>query len=185
MALTVLQHEALLALLAQVPALVDSLEGRRSDYPSEVLEWVRAAETALQNVRSPAVAQVATCRARLIEAGRGVHPGDVVVLGRPSVRKVQHASATRALDDAAAVVQALVVDRAPALEEAQRMAAHLVVVARLKGWPTDTAPGRGHHEVLRDVLTRAAADPDLGSVQAHLLTLVGPTDALILLDRAR
>jgi hypothetical protein len=184
MALTVLQYEEFAELLRRVPALVDAMQDRSPDYPRDVLQWLKQVETALENNRSPAVAQLAGCRAMLIQAGRGIRDPDVPMNGRPTTRKVQDATATLVLQRSVAVVEALIADRQRTFDEAERMAGHLVSVARLKGWLAEDSRPRPHQEVLQHLMSRAAQDDDLGNVQAHLVSLVGLRDSLIFLDRA-
>lgn len=184
MALTVLQYEEFVNVLRRVPTLVDSMRDRSTDYPRMVLEWLELVQTALENNRSPTVAQIAGCRAMLIEAGRGIRTPDITFTGRPTARRIQDATATHVLQRSVAVVEAVIGDRQRVFDEAERVAGHLITVANLKGWLAREGNSVSHQQVLQNLIDRAAQDDDLGNLQAHLVSLVGPRDSLIFVDRA-
>jgi hypothetical protein len=183
-ALTVAQYEEILAVLREVPALVDKLEARHSGFFEDVLEWLKHAEQTLTNNRLPAASQIAVYRARLIEAGRGVQQGDLTIVGRPSVTKIKEATAALLLGRSNDVLQALIAGQQPVFQEAERIARQVLALARVKGLvPAPGAEGaRGRF--LQELRDQLAADPDLAPFHAHIIGLVGATDALVLLDRA-
>jgi hypothetical protein len=183
-ALTLLQYEHLVRLLGDVPALVDALEDRRPGFTTDVVDWLRQVEEALADDRLPAVSQVAACRAQLIEARRGVLPAGVVVMGRPTARKVQEAAAARVLERSSDILHGVIADREGVFAEAERVSAQLVVVGGAKGLVAACHDGNSHPEMLRCLQRSLAADGDLAGGYAHLLSLVGSTDVIIVLDRA-
>jgi hypothetical protein len=183
-ALTLLQYEDIVGLLRDVPPLVDALEARRPGFAGDVADWLRRVEQSLEDNRLPAVSQIAAARAQLIEASRGIQPRDIVVLGRPTTRKVRDATAAMAIARSSDVLHAVIAERESTFQEAERVGAGLVVVAGAKGIVAACEDGNSHPAMLRCLQQQLAADPDLASGYAHLLSLVGATDLLIVLDRA-
>jgi hypothetical protein len=106
-------YEEILAILREVPVLVDKLEARHSGFFEDVLDSLKQAEQTLTNIRLPAASQIAVYRARLIEAGRGVQQGDLTIVGRPSVSKIKKATAALLLGRSNDVLQALIAGQQP------------------------------------------------------------------------
>jgi hypothetical protein len=182
MPLTIIQYEEIVALLHDVPKLVDELEARHAGLYDDVLTWMRRAEKVLENNRLPSCSQVATYRAQLIEAGRGVYQPGLHFIGRPTLRKIKEASAALVMGGVNDVLQGAIADRQRVFEEAQRIAQQLVAVAHTKGLPgTSSAFASGGPQMLRDAI---AFDSDISSGYTHLVGLIGSADALLLLDRA-
>ena len=185
MALTVAQYEELVDLLQEVPALVDELEARDSSFLDNVLAWMKRLEKALTRNRLPVVAQVAVHRAELLQAARGVDRGGLRVAGRPSTGKIRDATAAFLLARSAEAVQDTIRERQKVFDEAGRVGQQLLAIARAK---------RLHEPYLWDDATQAslqhlceqmATDSDVGSLYAHLAGMVGRTDVLVILERAR
>lgn len=184
MALNVVQHEEIVSLLWQVPRLVDQLETRGSGFSDNVLAWLKQAEMTLENNRLPAASQIASCRAILIGAARGVHNKDLVFLGRPTARKVQEATATMVLERSNDLLHAVIAERQAVFQEAESISRQVLAVAEAKGLLKACDDGRPHQEFLECLQQQVAADTDLASIYAHLIALVGKTDVLIFFDRA-
>jgi hypothetical protein len=183
MALTVLQTEQIAGLLREVPGFVDGLQARRPGLAGDVVEWLRRAESALENNRLPAVSHLATLRAQLIEAERGVQTTEVTFAGRPTTRKIREATVGVVLERSSDVLHGVIGSRQTVFDEAERITAQLVVVAGAKGLVAKCAEG-SQGEALSCLQQSMAGDPDLASGYAHLLSLVGTTDIVIFLDRA-
>ena len=184
MALNVVQYEEIVSLLLQVPQLVDRLEARRSGFVDDVLAWLRAAETTMENNRLPAVSQVASCRATLIEAARGVQTRELVFVGRPTARKVQEATASLVLERSSDLLHGVIAERQTVFGEAERISGQVMAVAEAKGMIQACGDGRPHQAFLECLQQRVADDADLVNAYAHLVSLVGRTDVLIFFDRA-
>jgi hypothetical protein len=185
MALNVVQYEEIVSLLRQLPSLTDKLEARSTGFPDDVLAWLKQAETTLENNRVPAVSQISALRAMLIEAGRGVRNKEVTFVGRPTNRKVREGTASMALQRSNAVLQDVIAERRTVFEEAERLSRQVLAVSEAKGFVQACDDGRPHDEFLDCLREHVAADADLASVYVHLVSLVGATDVLIFLDRAR
>ena len=184
MALNVVQYEGIVSLLRQVPPLVDKLEARHSGFADEVLAWLKDAESTLESNRLPVVSQISACRAMLIEAARGVQSDDISYAGRPTVRKMQEATASLVLQRGSDLLHAEIAERAAAFQEAERISRQIIAVADVKGMLQTCGDGRSHQAFLACVQEQVAADQDLASVYVHLVALVGKTDVLIFFDRA-
>lgn len=184
MALNVVQYEEIVSLLRQVPGLVDQLEARRSRFVDDVLDWLKRAESAMDNNRLPGVSQIASCRAVLIEATRGVSSKELVFIGRATPRKVQDATASMVLERGNDVLHGVIAERQATFQEAERIAGQVLAVAEAKGLIRACTDGRPHQAVLACLQQAVAADTDLATVYAHLSALVGKTDMLIFFDRA-
>jgi hypothetical protein len=182
-ALTVAQYEEILAVLRRVSPLVDVLESRNAGFYDEVLDWLRLAEKILTDVRLPAASEVAACRGRLIEAGRGAQPAELSFVGRATLRKVREATATDVLRRGNEVLQGVIAERQLVFQEAERIARQLLAVAELKGL-LPTGDAQAQQRFVYELRDRVTEDPGLATAHAHLVGLVGATDTLIFLDRA-
>ena len=184
MALNVVQYEEIVSLLRQVPQLVDQLDARRSGFVGDVLAWLKEAETTMYNNRLPAVSQIASCRAMLIEAARGVQTRELTFVGRPTARKVQEATASLVLERSSDLLHGVIAERQAVFGEAERISRQVMAVAEAKSLVQACRDGRPHAAFLGCLQQRVAEDADLVNVYAHLVSLVGKTDVLIFFDRA-
>lgn len=184
MALNLAQYEEIASLLREVPRLVDRLEARDSAFVQGVLVWLKAVETALQSNRIPAVSQIAAFRATLIGAVRGVRHNEIAVAGRPTPRKIRDATASMVLDRGNQLLHGVIAERQTIFQEAERIARQVVAIADAKGLIQPSVGGETHHAFLSRLQQNIARDGDLVNAYSHLVSLVGKTDVLILLDRA-
>lgn len=184
MALTVAQYEQLLSVLAQVPGIVDEMEARSTGAVERVHDWLKLAEGALTDMRQPAASEFAACRARLLEAGRARASPSSGTAGKVSARRAREAAAAESLQRGNDVLQALVGERRAVFDEAERIARQLLAVAALKGLLPASDDGRSWQQSLLRLRDEIASDLGLATAHAHLVGLVGATDALVFLDRA-
>ena len=184
MALNVAQYEEIASLLRQVPRLVDRLEARRSSFAEDVLEWLRQVETTLENNRIPAVSQIASCRATLIGAARGVRAKEVVFVGRATPRKMHDATASMVLERGNELLHAVIAERQAVFQEAERITRQIMTIAEAKGFIRACNGGRPHQAFITCLQQSIAEDRDLVNAYSHLVALVGKTDVLIFIDRA-
>ncbi len=184
MALNVVQYEEIVSLLRQVPSLVDELEARRSGFVGDVLAWLKKAESTMENNRFPAVSQIASYRATLIEAARGVQSKEIVIVGRPTARKLQEATASMVLERSNDLLHGVIAERQAVFQDAERISLQVMTVADAKGLIQACADGGPHQQFLTCLQQHLGADADLANAYAHLVSLVGKTDVLIFLDRA-
>lgn len=171
-------------LLLRVPALVDDLERRTADAPGGVRNWLVEVEGALKNNRMPLAGSIAGLRARLDSASKGAVPHGIVVIGSVSRRKVRYAVAAEVLQEAADSLAAEIESDRARIEEADRLARQLVVAAQVKGMVNGPPPAAEHADTIQALWTAILSEPEIGGGAVHLLSLVGPSDSTIVLDRA-
>lgn len=171
-------------LLLRVPALVDKLESRAADAPGAVRDWLIDVEGALENNRMPLAGNIAGLRARLDSAAKGAVPGGVVLTGSVTKRKVHYAVAAEVVKDAADTVAAELEADGARIDEADHLARQLVVAAQVKGMVNGPPSSADHADTIQALWTAVLSEPEIGPGAVHLLSLVGPNDAVIVLDRA-
>ncbi|HET8538802.1 MAG TPA: hypothetical protein VFL83_02905, partial [Anaeromyxobacter sp.] len=133
MALTLAQVDEIAAHLRAVPALVDRLEERSVDTYEAALRWFHAAEAMLQRTRQPVVAQLASLRSLLVQAGRGQPVPEVELTGRPTRRKLRDGAVQYAIARASEALMGAIQPRLDQLEEADRLARQISAVLTVKG----------------------------------------------------
>jgi hypothetical protein len=111
-------------------------------------------------------------------------PNEVVISGRPTARKVQEATASLVLRRSSDLLHAVIAERQAVFQEAERISRQVLAIAQAKGMVQALEEPGPRQEIPADLQRRVAADPDLASVHAHLISLVGATDVLIFYDRA-
>ena len=132
--------------------------------------------------RSPG--SIAGLRARLDSASKGAVPDGVVIIGSASRRKVRYAVAAEVLQNAADTLAAeLEADRVR-IDEADRLARQLAVAAQVKGLVNGPPPRAEHADAIQGLWATVLSEPEIGAGAVHLLSLVGPNDAVVVLDRA-
>lgn len=182
--LRVVNLEEFHRLLLEVPDIVDALGARTSDGPAAVHAWLVEAEGVLERNRMPLAGNVAVLRARLDSAGRGVVPDGVVVTGNVTRRKVVQAVAAQVIGEAAELLATQIGPDEERLDEADRLARQLTVAAQVKGMVNGRPSPGDHAGAVSSIWSAVVADPELGGGAVHLLSLVGTSDALIVMDRA-
>lgn len=181
--LRIVNLEELHAQLRAIPRLVDALERKEAGAVDGVRRWLAEVERALESNRMPLAGRIAGLRATLDSAANGVIPAGVGFRGQPSRRKVREATAREMLKRAADLVSAGIQDDGTRVAEAERVTRQLIAVALFKGLIPER-PGTGAHmQRVQAVWAAMRADPQIEQGAVHLLGLVGPYDALILLDR--
>lgn len=70
------------------------------------------------------------------------------------------------------------------IDEAERLARQLVVAAQLKGMINGPPPAAEHADTIQALWAAILSEPKIGGGAVHLLSLVGPSDSTIVLDRA-
>lgn len=184
MALNVVQYEDIVARLGEVRGLVDQLEQRHTGFPDSVLEWLRELEEALESNHMPVVSRIAALRAMLVESARGVYSEEITFAGPPTSRKIRDGVASLVLQRGSELLHDSIAERQAAFQEAERISRQAIAIAQAKGMLDECDDGRPHQAMLQCLQEKIAADPDLASVQLHLVSLVGKTDLLVFLDRA-
>jgi len=170
-------------ILLRVPELVNCLERRDPNFSDLVKEWLTQVEDLLISNRLPIAADVAVLRGVLISAERGVLPIGMEISGQSTRRKVKDGAATEVLRKTDEIISHAISDYASQVQEGERLAQQLVALAWQKGMIPDDSGASNHTEMLNAIWGAMSKDPELGAGTTHLAGLVGPYDALILLDR--
>lgn len=176
--------EEIQEMLLRLPGVVSRLERREADFAAAVREWLVETEKVLSSNRLAAAGEVAALRGTLISAERGAAPAGVNVEGRATPRKIRDAAAADVLRRAESAVSAAVRADAARVGEAERLVYQVVSVAARKGVLPPSPCPESHTEMLRAAWALVSGDPDTGAAATHVAGLVGPHDALVLLDRA-
>lgn len=182
--LRIVNLEEIEGLLRDVPALIDRIERNDVHAFEGVRRWLVEVEAALKNNRMPAVSLVASLRSQLVAADLGEVPSGVRIEGRITRRKVARAAmgvVTRGAVDI--VMQAIAQDRSR-VDEAERMCRQLVARDASDDAPGGSADSSESYTArLRRKWKEFGQQGELAAATIHIEGLVGPHDALLLLDR--
>ena len=181
--LRIVNLEEIHNLLLRIPSLVDELERQGPHAIGNVREWLMTLELVLENNRLPLAGNIAALRGGLDSALNGVIPAGIAFHGRVSSRKIREAAATDMLKRASDLVTFAVQGDGNRIDEAQRVARQLIALARFKGLIPADRPDGDPIENVKAVWNNMQTDQEIGQGAAHLIGLVGPHDALIVLDR--
>lgn len=176
--------EELQALLLRLPRLVDGIEERNPAAVDHIREWLRSLETALGNNRMPLAAEIAGLRVQLAMGTRGVLVEGLTVSGRLTLRKVREVTASEVLRHAGTLLSGAIAGDVARVDEADRVARQLTTVAQIKGLIPAAPPRADHLGAVRAIWGKVESDVDIGQGAVHILSLLGPEDAVIALDRA-
>lgn len=181
--LRIVQLEEIHGLLLRIPALIDDLAQKDPAAIGNVRGWLVALEQALQNNRLPLAGSIAALRGSLDSALKGAILPGIVFHGQTSGRQIREATATDILKRACDLVTSTIQADGARIDEAQRVTRQLIAVGRLKGLvPTSRPPGDPIENV-RSVWSAMQSDAEMAQGAAHLVGLVGPHDALVVIDR--
>lgn len=181
--LRIVNLEEIQGMLLRIPGLVDLQERRNTDFIKDVKQWLSKLEKVLENNRLPAAGNVAALRAMLISAERGVIPAGVEFQGRATGRKIRDAAASFVLRLAGDIVSnAIQKDRAR-VADAERMTRQLVSLAKAKGLIHELPSRENFTGILKAIWRTLSGDPDVSPGTINVEGIVGPQDALVILDR--
>lgn len=175
--------EEIQSLLLRIQYLVDLQERRDSDFVHEVKEWLSKLEKVIDNNRMPVAGNVAALRGLLISAERGVIPAGVEFHGRSTRRKIRDAAAAYVLRETGDLVSSVIQKDHERVAEAERLSQQLVAIAKAKGLIQERPSGENFTDMLKAIWRTLSDDSELSPGTINLEGLVGPNDALIVLDR--
>jgi hypothetical protein len=181
--LRIINLEELQNLLLRVPTIVEQHEQRDPRFVSTVKEWLTALETVLKNNHLPAAANVAALRGNLISTEQGNIPAGINIKGRLTKRKIQQATASQSLGQTVEIVSDVIQKDVDRVAEAQRITRQLVAIAKIKGFITEVPHGNNFTSILQSIWTKMSNDQALAQGVVNVEGLVGPHDALLILDR--
>jgi len=169
-------------LLLHASGLVDRLDS--PSFVSEVRDWLRQLESALQSNRLAIVGSIALQRGELEAAeSLGLVPGWLELRKRPTRQRILCGVALEMLRRSTELTASTLQADRVRIAEAERAVRQLVALARASGRlsPDDRTVERV--EYLRGTWGRLAQDAELRSLTTHVEGLLGPTDSLVQLDR--
>lgn len=181
--LRIVNLEEIHGLLLRIPSLVDELERKGPHAIDGVRQWLVTLEQVLENNRLPLAGNIAALRVGLDAALSGVIPAGIEFHGSVSRRKIREAAAADMLKRASDLVTSAVQGDGNRIDEAQRVARQLIALARFRGLIPASRPAGDPIENVKSVWNSMQSDTEIGQGAAHLVGLVGPYDALIVLDR--
>lgn len=181
--LRIMHIEELRNLLLRVPELVRKHEQRAPEFVSDVVAWLASLEQALTSNRLHQAGTIASVRSGLVAVVQGHIPSTLQFRGRPTRGKITSAAASQAIQQASALVSSLIDDNEKRFTEAERVAHQIVSVAAVRGLTGGNTSSNTQLQ-LRAFRARLSATDDLQAAAVHLEGLVGPYDALVLIDRA-
>lgn len=182
--LRIVNLEEIEGMLLRIPELIDRLEQRAPEFTPQAKRWLTTLETVLGNNHLPAAGHVASLRGLLISAEQGVVPDGLQFSGRPNARRIRDAAAANALRAAADLVSNVINEDRARVAEADSLCRQLIALARRKGLIPVATEGGDHTARLKTAWSVLAADSDIARGTVRIEGLVGPSDALIVLDRA-
>lgn len=181
--LHIINLEEIQTLLLRVPAIVEQNEQRNPNFVPTVKKWLTELETVLKNNRLAAAANVAASRGNLISTEMGNIPTGITIKGRLTKRKIQQATASQSISQTVETVSAVIKNDVERVAEAQRITRQLVAIAKIKGLITEVPHGQNFTSILKSIWTKMSQDQALAQGVVSVEGLVGPNDALLLLDR--
>lgn len=171
-------------MISSIAGLVDLQENRDPNFVDETKRWLTKLEKILENNRMTIVGNVAAFRGTLISAERGLIPEGIEFHGRSTGRKIKNATAAYVLRQAGEIASVAILKDNDRVDEAERMCRQLVAVAKAKGMNLRIPEGGNRAEKLRGLWQTLVSDQDITAGTVNIEGLVGPHDALIILDRA-
>jgi hypothetical protein len=181
--LRITQVEEIERMLFYLPALVKQQEERASDFADNVAMWLRQLENVFVENRQYQTASIAMLRSELVAASHGELPAGIAFKGMPSRSRVKAAVAAQALRRASEIASGIVNENRKRFTDAEAVAQQLIVIAIPRGLVIPPDPDMTNTEYLLQLRNRLM-HADLENAVLHLEGLVGPNDALVLLDRA-
>lgn len=163
--------------------LVDLNEQRNPNFVHCVKQWLSELEKVLNNNRMPVAGTIATLRGILISAERGNIPAGIEFKGRASGRRIREATASKLIRQAVGLVSNAIQKDGERVKEAERITRQLVSIAKTKGLIREVPSGDNFTDMLKAIWRTMSADQVLSQGIVSVEGLVGPQDALVVLDR--
>lgn len=181
--LRIVNIEEVQNMLSSISGLVDLQQRRDYSFDEKVKVWLAKLEKILESNRIMQAGEVATLRGVVLSAENGIIPPGIEIHGRSSKRKIAEAAVTFALRQASSLVSDLLQKEVGRVSDAERMTRQLVAMAKAKGLINQIPNGNNHTEVLKFIWRTLSGDPEIAPGTTNVEGLVGPHDALIVLDR--
>jgi hypothetical protein len=181
--LRIVNLEEIEGMLLRIRSLVDLQDQRDPDFVEGVKEWLSGLEKMLESNHMPVAGNVATLRGLLISAERGDLPPGVEFYGRPNRRKIREAAGAYVVRQTGDLVSNVIQKDHERVAEAEVITRQLVALATAKGLIQELPSGKDNNDLLKALWQTLSTDPELSSGTVNVEGLIGPYDALIMLDR--
>lgn len=181
--LRIVNLEEIEGMLLRIRGLIDLQEKRNIGFVKEVKSWLAELEKVLGNNRIPAAGNVASLLGLLISAERGAIPEEIVLQGRPTKRKITEATASHVLQLVGDLVSNVIHKDRERVAEARRLSRQLVTLAKAKKLISELPSGENYTGMLKSIWQTLCSDPEISPGAINVEGIVGPHDALIILDR--
>ena len=169
--------------IIKISGLVDLQQRRDFSFDEKVKLWLSNLEKILENNRIMQAGEIASLRAMIISAENEIVPPGIEVNGRVTKRKILEATLSYALHQAGNIVSEYLEEDMTRISGAERMVRQLIAMAKAKGLFQQIPDGNDHTKALKIIWQTLSEDPDIAPGTINVEGLVGPQDALIILDR--
>jgi hypothetical protein len=181
--LRIVNIEELRQMLNSLSGLVDLQQRRDSSFDEKTKTWLAKLEKILESNRLMQVGEVAVLRGLILAAENGIIPPGVEIPARPNKRKIVEGAVTFSLRQASSIVSSFLQKEIERISDAERMMRQLIAMAKAKGLIQQLPNGNDHTEALSFIWRSLSNDQELAPGTINVEGLVGPHDALIILDR--
>lgn len=167
----------------KIPGLVDLLDKKDPFFADHIKKWIKDLEEILSNNHLYISGRIGALRAMLISAEQGAISEEIHFVGQPTKKKVLNATAGYILNQVGIIVSEYLQNNLNRIDEAERHAQQLITYALSKGSINEFRGEKANTQLLKNIWQILRADPDLLQGVINIESLVGPFDALIILDR--
>ena len=170
-------------MLLKVSELTDLQDLRDFNYVEKTKRWLSDLEKILENNRMIQAGEIAALRGTIVSAENGIFHDGVEFLAKPTKRKMVEAAASAAIRQATRLISNMLQEEIARFAEAERLVRQLIAIGKAKGLLQQIPENGNHTETLKNIWRMISLDPDIAPGAVNVEGLVGPYDALILLDR--
>lgn len=170
-------------MLSSISGLVDIQQCHDPNFDDKVKLWLAKLEKMLESNRIMQVGEIATLRGLILSAEDGIIPPGIEIHGKSSKRKIVEAAVTFSLRQSSKLVSDFLQNEVNRVSDAERMMRQLLALAKAKGLIQQIPDDSNHTEVLKYIWHTLSEDPEIAPGTINVEGLVGPHDALIILDR--
>ena len=182
--LRIVNLEEITNILLCVPSLINLQENKDTNFIPEAKRWLLELEKILERNKIPAAGTVASLRSVLISSERGAIPVNIEFQSRATGRKIREATAAYVIRQANDIVSNLIRKDQERISEAERITRQLISMTKVKGLIREHPHQENFAERLRAIWRMMSADQSLSQGTQSVEGLIGPNDALIILDRS-
>jgi hypothetical protein len=181
--LRIINIEEIQNMQSSISGLIDMQQCHDPNFNDRVKLWLAKLEKILENNRIMQVGEIATLRGLILSAENGIVPPGIEIHGKSSRRKIVEAAVTFSLRQSSKLVSDLISIEVNRISDAERIMRQLLALAKAKGLNLQIPDNVNHTEVLRYIWRALSDDPEIAPGTVNVEGLVGPHDALIILDR--